>query len=389
MEADTRQAHIWWRRYEAAVRRLGDNAYEQAKLRHTLGEIHFRDGKYAEAADEENRAISAIAAAPEHQLELSRYYDALAKALERQGRLEQTLELHERALKIARDALGPSHPNVIKLQINHGWALLKRGQPARARSVLEEALASMPAKSRDASVDAGRLRGLLSDVAAMEGRLEDAAEQGRASLAIYQRVGAPENLLAEAHSNLGNVEQRRGHFAAALAMYQRALELRQRHLPDHIQVGVSEGSIADALVGLSRYDEAMTHVRAAERVFEHSSAHDRAMMAWIATVHGEALVGQQQLGAAISVLEQAISLFDSAAEPNNPPRAMWALARALHGLGKDPDRVRRLAAEAQVQFAKLGPPEARRRDAVERFIQRLSPVPASPGPRSDHRPTGQ
>ena len=389
MDPGTGQAHAWWRRNEAAVRRIGATAIEQARLHHLLSELDYRDGRYAEAVDEANRAITAIAGLANQELELSQYYDVLARALERQDRFDEAFGLREQALKIVGDSLGASHPRLIKLQIGYGRALAKRGQPARARSVLEAALSSMPAKYRETSVDAAGLLGFLSELACAEGRLDDAATYGRESLRIYQSTTkASERHLAEAYVDLGNVELRRKHFAEALAMYSDALELRHPHLSrDHYQLGVNEGSIADALVGLARYDEAIVHVHEAERIFEHSAAEDRETRAWILTVHGEALVGLHQLEAAVALLERALPLFEGALDPSNPPRAEWALARALHGLGRDASRVRQLAELARGQFAALGPPEAANRDTVKSFLEQLSPVPTSSSPRLGDRIT--
>jgi eukaryotic-like serine/threonine-protein kinase len=376
MDPGTQQAHAWWRRGDAAVHRTGNSAYDQARLHHALAEIYYRDSKYAEAADHENRAITAISSVPGQELALSRFYGGLASALE-WDRIDEAIPLHERAVKIASDTRGSSHPYAIRLQINLGKALSRRGQVARARSVLETALASMPASYQASHLDAGRVHSALSDLSYVEHKLDDAAAHARDSLQIYQRSGAPDNVVAEAYTNLGNVELERKNFAGAIAMYESALALRRPHLgADHYLIGVNVGSIADALVYLARYDEAMGHVREAERIFARGST-PRVAQAWIGTVHGELLVGQRQLGAAVPVLEQALALYDNAADPVNSARAMWALARALQGLGKDPGRVRELAEQARAVFATLGAPEASRRDSVAQFIEHLSSAPAS------------
>jgi serine/threonine protein kinase/tetratricopeptide (TPR) repeat protein len=378
MDAGTQRAHAWWQRNAASVKRLGNSALAQANLHHMLAEIHYRDSKYAEAADAENRANAAISRAPEHQLELSRYYDALAKSLVRLDRIDEALRLHERALGIATDALGVAHPNLIKLQINYGKALEKHGNLDRARAVLEAALGNIPAQHRAAHQDAGRLHSFLSDLSYTEWKLDDAAAHATESLEIYQRAGAPEHVRAQAYTNLGNVELRRRNFAGALARYEQALALRRRYLAsDHFQIGVTEGSIANALVELMRYDEALLHVLEAERIFQHGSARDRATLGWIQTVHGEALVGQRRFGAAVPVLEQALRLCDGASQADNLASASWALARALHGLRADAGRVRQLAERAHALFATLGPAVAGSRDAVGAFLKRLLPLPES------------
>jgi serine/threonine protein kinase/tetratricopeptide (TPR) repeat protein len=375
MDAGTQDAHAWWRRGDAAARRIGNSAYDQARLHHLLGEIYYRDSKYAESADEENKAIAQLSSVPGQELEMSRYYTGLANALDPQDRHDEAVRLNERALKLATEVLGPSHPYVTKLLINYGRALSKQGQIAQARSVLEGALASMPAQYRDVHVDAGRLHSFLSDLGYLEGKLDEAAEHARACLQIYQRAGAPDFLIAEAQSNLGNVELKRKNYAGAIELYNQALALRRAHLSrDHYQTGLTEGSIANALVFLARYDEALPHAVEAERVLTNGSA-SRAVQAWIHGVHGEALLGLHKLDAAAPLLAQALAMFDGA-EDGNSAYAMWMLARALHGLGKNPERVHELAEHAHRIFASLGTPEASHRAAVEQFIKSLSPGPA-------------
>jgi len=270
--------------------------------------------------------------------------------------------------------LGAGHPNVVALQTNYGKALEQRGQIDRARRVLEDALASMPARDRDAHPAAAKIHSLLSDLDSNDGHLDRAAEHARASLAIYQRTQSPDHVrLAEAYMNLANVEQRRRNFTSALTIYEDALALRRRHLgDDHYQNGVNEGGIAETLVELERYDEAMTHLVEAERIFQHGSGRERGTQAWILTVRGEILAGKRGFDAAIPVLEQALALFgDHPTDSANHALAMWTLARALHELGRDTSRVRSLAERANAIFAAQGVVGAHNRDAAARFLDRL------------------
>jgi len=225
------------------------------------------------------------------------------------------------------------------------------------------------------------VHGALSDLSYRERKLEDAAMHAQESLEIYKRAEAPRRLLAEAYVNLANIEMRRKNFKAALSWYQDALAIRRQDLnPNHYQVGVNEGSIAEALVMLGRHADALPHVLEAVRILGGSAP--REAQAWVHMVHGEVLVGQHQLAAAVPVLEQAVSSLDDKADHVNSARAMWALARALNGLGKDPARVLQLAKRACDLFSSLGTAEETNRDAVQRFIERLQPVLPSPAPRN-------
>jgi serine/threonine protein kinase/tetratricopeptide (TPR) repeat protein len=371
MDASTDQARVWSRRAAAAIDRIGNSTVDRAALSHLRGEIDYRDGKYAEAADQAKQAIDAIGPDPMRQLELSGYYRARAKALLEQGALDEASSLFESALAIVSGVLGASHPDVFELQMNYGIAIRKHGKPGQAREMLETALANMPSDDRDASVDAGVIHSVLSDVSYSEGKLDEAIAQGRAALAIYERAGAPPYRLAEAYTNLANAEIKRKNFAAAADAYREILALRRSLLgADHPQVGITEGSLAEALIGMLRHDEALRHLGEAERIYDRSSAHSPEIQAWLLTVRGQALFGQHQLAAAAEALERALPLFDRVPQPSNQATALWTLAGALHGLGKEPDRVHALAEQAGAMFAKLGPASADQRDAVERFLGR-------------------
>jgi hypothetical protein len=132
----------------------------------------------------------------------------------------------------------------------------------------------------------------------------------------------------------------------------------------------------------------MTHLVEAERIFRRSSAHVRETQAWMLTVRGEILAGKRQFDAAIPALEQALKLFDDGVrDPGNHALAMWALARALHGLGRDVDRVRSLGEGAGAIFVAQGVVGAHNRDAVAHFLGRLPARQAPWSPRTDSGPT--
>ena len=378
------QAYAWSRRNAPAVRGVGGGGEGQAELHYLLGEIYFREGEYAKAADEERRAIAAIGHAPASQLELSRYHGALAKAVERLGGVDEAMQLHERGLALATEALGAGHPRVLLLQINYGRALKNAGRRDQARSVLEDALASMAPRHRDSHPDAARIHGYLSELEFSQGHFDRAAEHARTSLQIYQRTLSADHVrLAEAYINLANVELMRRNFTAALPQYERALELRRRHLGgDHFQVALAEGNLAETLLDLERYADAMPHLMEAERIFQRGSSQDRANEAWLLTLRGEILAGERKFGAAVPVLERALQRLDDDAtdltDRINRALALWTLARALHAQGSDPGRVRSLAERAHTILTGLGQVGAHDRDAVARFLAQLpGPVPGT------------
>src|SRR5262249_33600355 len=136
---------------------------------------------------------------------------------------------------------------------------------------------------RRASLNAGIVHCLLSDVRYEEGKLEEALAHGKRSLKIYNRVGAPEHRRAEAYTSIANAELKRGNFKRAHTLYETARGLRRKLDRNHYQIGVNEGSLAEALVGLSRYDAAADHLQEAERVL----AHHKSALDWIRSVRSK------------------------------------------------------------------------------------------------------
>jgi tetratricopeptide (TPR) repeat protein len=364
---ETREAREHWRNAATICGGGGDGNHQatanhQAKLHHLLAEIHFRDGRYAEAAAEEQRAIILISGAADQRIQLSRFYDGLAKSLKQLDKVEDALSMHQQAVDLAKGALCASHPTVIKLKMNYGLTLKKAGEFGEAFTKLDGALNDIPPGSRDECLDAGIIHGCLSELSYADGKLDEALEHARKSQDIYKRIDAPDHRRAEAWINIGNVELKRKNFAAALDMYQKARKLRVELVRSHHQVGVNEGSIAEALIGLSRFDEAMVHLGEARRIL--ASSHDRETQGWLLMLRGKALVGRNKLKKAIPLLEQALSLCDGCRDESNLACTKWTLARALRRKGRSPERVRKLSEEAHALFTKLGIHEARNDDAA-------------------------
>jgi tetratricopeptide (TPR) repeat protein len=341
-DPDTRQAYAWWRRASAAVRRIGNPACERAKIHYLRCEIDYRNGAFGDAEREASEAIRALSAhEPTDQRqychELARYRGAYAKSLEPQNRLREALEHHLDALGLARQALDPSHPDVIKLQMNYGLALKNDGKLQDARRELETASTSMRPERCAARVDAGILQTYLSDVNYETNELDEAVKCGRRGLELHESAGAPAHRRAEACTSIANAELKRRNFKAALEGYQQALSLRATSCgSEGYQVGVNQGSIAEALCGLARYGEAIDRLADAERIL--AGGHDLQVKAWILTVRGEILVGQQQLAEAIAVLGQALELLAETPDSSNYMQAQLALARAVSGLERKPPR---------------------------------------------------
>lgn len=122
--------------------------------------------------------------------------------------------------------------------------------PAEARHAYEQALA-LDARLADAHVNLGRLLHQSGDVARAEGHYRDAIGLDPAD--------------AVAHFNLAGLLEETGRAPDAVAAYQRALAADPDFADAHYNLGL-------LLDGLGRRAPAMTHLRAARRLYGRRSA---------------------------------------------------------------------------------------------------------------------
>jgi tetratricopeptide (TPR) repeat protein/CHAT domain-containing protein len=176
-----------------------------------------------------------------------------------------------RALAARRDLLGPRHPDVAASLLTLGTVLQTTGRDTEAEAAYEEALA-IAQETADAGATAGAalaglavVRGAAGDLTAAErlqrealevarreygstgpvytralanlaialteqGRLDDAEPLLREAVDLADAAGERSIELAEAAAALGELHRRRGDFAAAEPLLERAFEIRREKL---------------------------------------------------------------------------------------------------------------------------------------------------------------
>jgi serine/threonine protein kinase len=229
-----------------------------------------------------------------------------------------------------------------------------------------------------------------------QGMHDEAERWSGTAEAVLQRIGGHELLRAWQLNNIGAVRGLRGERGAALLAQQQALALKEKALGrDHPDVGVSEGNIAVELAGLSRNQEALTHVdrsvsllenglgashpdlatqlsnrgeiltalgrpREARQSFEKAQViwerelglEDR-NLAYALTGIGVTYLDDNEPGSALAPLERAYKIRE-AQEVDWTRRAetRFALARSLWETNRDRIRARALAEQAREGYAK-------------------------------------
>jgi tetratricopeptide (TPR) repeat protein/tRNA A-37 threonylcarbamoyl transferase component Bud32 len=343
----------WGRTALAMARSPGIEPEVEAAVLNNIGNVRESQGKLEDALTHHERALvireEALGARHPH---VAASLDNIGVVLRGRGKLADALTHHERALAIFEDALGSRHPDVAAALNNIGNVLEDQGEPEAALTHYERALAIFAEALGPRHVHVAVALDNIGNVLRRQGKLEDALTHYERALAISEEALGPGHLgIASPLNNIGNVLRRQGKLEDALTHHERALAVREQALgPRHVHVAVSLNNIAIVLVEQGKLEEARTHyeralvILAGELGPRHPDvAHALVGLADVALRQHDLDVAREHAEHAISILEASEASLDVLAE------ARFVLARAL-----EPDRSQRARARAQAEQAHDG-----------------------------------
>ncbi len=300
------------RHAQAVGDRVGIDAVEQAETRKILGVILYHD-RLDEAIVELEAAVEMLEEVGDRgALARASTLNTLGVFRDLAGDQTRALEHYQLARTLLEKRLGPDHPDVAKVLNNIAVIVKTQGDYQRAREYCERTLdirrRSLGADHPDIATSLMN----LGNVYVLLGDIEQALAHHEAALAQYRRTfGEGSEEEAVSLFNIGVSLQTSGKYERAISYYQRAVPLFK---PGDIEVASPLTGIGGSLVELHRYDEALEH------------------------------------------LERALELRTSADEESlELPEIRFALARALIGATKSPnrsllERARNLAEAAQTGY---------------------------------------
>jgi serine/threonine-protein kinase len=203
---------------------------DRPAVRYAAGLTMFRSGRYDEARQELERAVS-LQPTSEDATRL------LGRVLMRQGRIDEGMEQFRRALAI--------RPNSVALYSDMGLSLYNAQRYAEALTAFERAIELAPTSSISLS-QAGAASQMLGD--------------DRKALEFYQRATAIQPR-AETFSSMGTIYYSLGEYAKAATAYEGALLIRPLGATTHRNLG-------DAYVHLNRQADAVRAYRQAVKLAE-------------------------------------------------------------------------------------------------------------------------
>ena len=304
-----------------------------ADLESQIGSIHALAGDFGLAEEHHLRSLSMRerlvgSEAPQ----VANAHTRLGVVALYRGQYDGAVEEFERALEIRQVALGPEHPGVGNALGNLGMALDARGDWDEAIPVYERALA------------------------------------------IKEGTLGPDNpSTAGTVANLGVVHWARGKPALAKPLFERALTIWREKLGDeHSQVGTGLLNLGNVHRDLGASKAALANYEGALAIFEKTFGADHLNVAYALTGIGQAHVALERPELALPVLERAREIRErESGDPGDLATTRFALARALHALDRDPERVQQLVDAARPVLAEGGPNRKRELEDLDAFVAQI------------------
>lgn len=293
-----------------------------SRLRVQLANVYLEWGRFGEAASTFRAELQAVQArlGPRHP-EVATTQSQLAITLMRQGRMADAAVLLRQALVI-REAQQPPVPAQVADTL--GWlgqVYMDADDLVRAEEVLQRALAlrrQLATHRHDAAVLT--VQGHLAGVWSLSGKLDASEAMLREAIASAEALNPTDpfripNLLVGQAGNL----RRKGDFAGARALVERALQVRQQALgTESGQTAIVETALARILTAMGQPQEARARLGHAIAVFDRSDdLRETPFMARARLRLAEALRAEGRPAEARKEAATALRLFERAYGPRH------------------------------------------------------------------------
>ncbi len=350
--------------------RRGDHGPRRADAFNSRGLVLLHLQERFDDADEFFQAAADIREhIPEASLDLSDTLLNRGAVLTELGRYDEALEVLDRGIRLRTQALGPKHPDLYKLYVQRGNALLRQGESEGALEAYAEALGLVAGSS-----SLGPSHRKFGDVCLMmagpltrEGKFEDALGYIEQAVDVFSKLG-DEKWLSEALGERAQLFIELERYDDARLSLERSLTLKASR-PEVLSIeravllyrrGLVEtyDTKGDPDEALAWFDQALDELGQDALADDRSANQSNELRMHIQLQRGEILILVSRATQAMNALEEAEMWF--ADNPGNPlatARARWSLAQAIVEDGKGPTARKRadsLSRKAQDYFSTQG-----------------------------------
>ncbi|MCQ4165945.1 serine/threonine-protein kinase [Tahibacter harae] len=299
------------------VRRARSDLAEQPELRASLlavlGEATANLGDLGAA-----QAVlsQALAEAPAGSAAAARLEALLGRIAIQQGHDGEGVARLDAALPLLLAGSAQDQVFAARLQVYQANDLLQKGRTEPALALMRTSYARVSARLGEDNLDVLDVRESLIGLLEQARRDDEAEPLARDLIARLERLaGADSPQLADALRYLAGIEKRRGNFAAAGALYQRAIALALRHLgARHHATATLYSRYANVLQDAGQPESALAQLALAEQALPDGADKARAQ---ILATRGETLIDLKRADEAEQVLREALRLRREAGGPQD------------------------------------------------------------------------
>jgi eukaryotic-like serine/threonine-protein kinase len=303
-----------------------------------------------------------------NDLVLAGLLDHLAAVHRATSAYEEAKTLHERALAVRENVLGPEHPEVATSLNNLVVVHYVTGAYEEAKAVSERALAIREKALGPEHPEVADSLTNLAGVHYATGAYEETRALHERALAILEKALGPEHPdVAKSLDNLGLIHQAVGAYEDAKASHERALALMEKVLgPGHPQVAKTLKNFADVHRATGAHEEAKVLYERALGILEKALGPEHPDIAYFLVDLVEVALEQRQGGEAVVLARRAVSLREQENTASvQLAEARFLLARALAEAGPSRVEAVALAEQARDAYRDAGSDVA---DEVERWL---------------------
>jgi len=256
--------------------------------------------------------------------------DNIGIVLKVQGKLDEALDHHERALVIKERILSADNPALANSLNSIGNVHYERGAPKDALSHYQRGLAirenALGARHPSVASSLNNIGNVLTD----QGQFEEALTYYRRALEIREDALGPNHSdVATVLHNIGNDFTHQGRFEEALAHHRRALAIKEETLgPEHIQVASLLNSIANVLREQGQIEQALIRYRRMLAIMETTLGPKHAYVAGALYNIGKVLEDRGEFDLALARHRRALAIREEAMGPQHAQ-----VADSLYNIG--------------------------------------------------------
>jgi|JI10StandDraft_1071094.scaffolds.fasta_scaffold04989_12 tetratricopeptide (TPR) repeat protein len=371
--AQHEEGHMWARHAEMALTHTRDTfGLLEAQRLNNLAVVYHETGSFVEARRLHDRALAIReqALGPSHP-DVAASLHNLAMMYKATGGYAEAIALYERALAIREQALGLEHPDVAASLNNLANVYKARGAYAKARTLLERALAIREQSLGLDHAEVAASLNNLADVYISTLAYAEARTFLERALAIkMQRLGPDHPDVAASLSNLAMVYQATGEHTEARKLCERALSIQILALgPGHSDVALSLNILAGVHLSMGAHTEARVLYERAMAIREQALGPVHPDVAISLYSIAEMNLVEKKPQDALPLLERAVAIYDRHAGVQvGEIEAHFSLARALIATGGARTRALIEATKARDGLREAGVGKTKELAEVEQWL---------------------